>query len=127
MRMRLMALMLPLVLAAPAMAFDDPPMTTLRVEVKSLSGKPIDRASVIVRYDQGRSKLKFGKKIITSYQLKTNQDGIAKIPPLPQGKFLIQVIAKGYQTFGETYEIQEAERTVEVKLNPPQPQYSVHQ
>ncbi len=127
MRMRLMAVLFPLVLAAPAMAFDDPPMTTLRVEVKTLSGKPIDRASVIVRLDQGRSKLKLGKKVITSYQLKTNQDGVAKIPPLPQGNFLIQVIAKGYQTFGETFEILEAERTVEVKLNPPQPQYSVHQ
>jgi hypothetical protein len=46
---------------------------------------------------------------------------------MPQGKFLVQVIAQGYQTFGETYEILEAERTVEVKLNPPQPQYSVHQ
>lgn len=122
-----MAVLFPLVLAAPSMAFDDPPMTTLRIEVKTLSGKPIDRASVIVRLDQGRSKLKLGKKVITSYQLKTNQDGVAKIPPLPQGNFLIQVIAKGYQTFGETYEILEAERTVEVKLNPPQPQYSVHQ
>lgn len=127
MRMRLMAVLFPLILAAPSMAFDDPPMTTLRVEVKTLSGKPIDRASVIVRLDQGRSKLKLGKKVITSYQLKTNQDGVAKIPPLPQGNFLIQVIAKGYQTFGETFEILEAERTVEVKLNPPQPQYSVHQ
>lgn len=123
--MKLMALLFPLVLAAPA--FADPPMTTLRVEVKTLSGKPIDRASVIVRYDQGRSKLKLGKKVITSYQLKTNQDGVAKIPPLPQGRFIVQVIAKGYQTFGESFEIEEAERTIEVKLNPPQPQHSVHQ
>ncbi|HPT26610.1 MAG TPA: carboxypeptidase regulatory-like domain-containing protein [Bryobacteraceae bacterium] len=125
--MRLMVLLFPLVLAAPAMAFDDPPMTTLRVEVKTLNGKPVERASVIVRLDKGRSKARFGKKVITSYQLKTNQDGVAKIPPLPQGKFLIQVIAQGYQTFGGTSEIEEAERTVEVKLNPPQPQYSVHQ
>ncbi|MBE0656320.1 MAG: carboxypeptidase regulatory-like domain-containing protein [Bryobacteraceae bacterium] len=123
--MRLMALLLPLVLAVPALA--DPPTTTLRVEVKTLSGKPVDRASVIVRYDRGRSKLKLGKKVITSYQLKTNQDGVAKIPPLPQGTFVVQVIAKGYQTFGESYEIEEAERTIEVKLNPPQPQHSVHQ
>jgi uncharacterized GH25 family protein len=121
----MMALLLPLVLAVPALA--DPPMTNLRVEVKTLSGKPVDRASVIVRYDQGRSKLKFGKKVITSYQLKTNQDGVAKIPPLPQGTFIVQVIAKGYQTFGDSYEIEEAERTIEVKLNPPQPQHSVHQ
>jgi hypothetical protein len=125
MRMRLMALLLPLAFAAPALA--DPPMTTLRVEVRTLSGKPVDRASVIVRYDRGRSKLKLGKKVITSYQLKTNQDGVAKIPPLPQGTFVVQVIAKGYQTFGESYEIEEAERTIEVNLNPPQPQHSVHQ
>lgn len=123
--MRLMALLLPLAFAAPALA--DPPMTTLRVEVRTLSGKPVDRASVIVRYDRGRSKLKLGKKVITSYQLKTNQDGVAKIPPLPQGTFVVQVIAKGYQTFGESYEIEEAERTIEVNLNPPQPQHSVHQ
>ena len=123
--MRLMALLLPLAFAAPALA--DPPMTNLRVEVRTLSGKPIDRASVIVRYDRGRSKMKLGKKVITSYQLKTNQDGVARIPPLPQGTFIVQVIAKGYQTFGESYEIEEAERTIEVNLNPPQPQHSVHQ
>ncbi len=120
-----MALLIPFVFAAPV--FGDPPMTTLRIEVKTLGDKPIDRASVIVRFVEGRSKLKFGKKIITTYQLKTNQDGVAKIPPLPQGKLLVQVIAKGYQTFGETFEIEEAERVVEVKLNPPQPQFSVHQ
>jgi hypothetical protein len=39
---------------------------------------------------------------------------------------VIQVIAKGYQTHGDTYEIAEPEKTIEIKLNPPQPQYSVH-
>lgn len=121
-----MALLLPFALAVPAMA-DDPPMTTLRIEVTNLNGKPIDRASVIVRFVEGRSIVKLGKRIMTTYQLKTNQDGLAKIPPLPQGKIRIQVIAKGYQTFGDTFEIEEAERTVEIKLNPPQPQYSSHQ
>jgi len=51
---------------------------------------------------------------------------VAKIPPIPQGKILVQVIAKGYQTFGETVDVSEEEKTVEVKLNPPQPQYSAH-
>jgi hypothetical protein len=36
------------------------------------------------------------------------------------------VIAKGYQTFGETIEINEDEKTVEIQLKPPQPQYSAH-
>ena len=125
MRMRLMALLFPFIFVAPV--FGDPPMTTLRIEVKTLADKPLDRASVIVRFVEGRSKLKLGKKIMTTYQLKTNQDGVAKVPPLPQGKIRVQVIAKGYQTFGEIFEIEEAERVVEVKLNPPQPQFSVHQ
>jgi hypothetical protein len=52
--------------------------------------------------------------------------GIAKIPPIPQGKILIQVNAKGYQTYGKTHEVEEEEKTVEVRLNPPQPQFSAH-
>ena len=127
MRTRLMALFVPLIFVAPVSAFEDPPMTVIRVEVRNLADKPIDRASVIVRVDKGRSVVKFGKKVITSYQMKTNQDGVAKVPSLPQGKILVQVIAQGYQTFGETFDILEAERVIEVKLNPPQPQYSAHQ
>jgi len=46
--------------------------------------------------------------------------------PIPQGKILVQVIAKGYQTFGETVDVNEEEKTVHVKLNAPQQQYSAH-
>jgi hypothetical protein len=113
-------------LAFPLLA-DDPAMTTLRVEVKTLSDRPIDRASVRVKFVEGRSVVKLGKKIVTSWEVKTTQDGTAKIPPVPQGKILVQVMAKGYQTFGQTFEVNEAEKTIEVKLNPPQSQYSAHQ
>lgn len=105
----------------------DPPMTTLRVEVKSHTGRPIAQASVVVKFMRGRNYVKLGKKVYTSWQTRTNQDGIAKVPPLPQGDILVQVIAKGYQTFGQTFEINEEERTIEVKLNPPQPPVSVYQ
>ena len=112
--------------ALPVLA--DPPMTKIRVEVrKAVNDKPVDRASVIVRFVEGRSVVKLGKKIMTSYQMRTNQDGVATMPPIPQGKIQIQVIAKGMQTFGEIIEIGEEEKTVEVKLKDPQPQYSVHQ
>lgn len=112
--------------ALPVLA--DPPMTKIRVEVrKAANDKPVDRASVVVRFVEGRSVVKLGKKIMTSYQMRTNQDGVATMPPIPQGKIQIQVIAKGMQTFGQIIEIGEEEKTVEVKLNDPQPQYSVHQ
>jgi uncharacterized GH25 family protein len=110
-------------LIAPAAA----QTTKLRIEVKTLEGKPIERASVLVKFNEGRSIAKFGKKIRTSWELKTNQDGVATIPPIPQGKILVQVIAKGKQTFGEVFEIEEEEKTIEIKLKPPQEQYSVHE
>ena len=100
--------------------------TKLRIEVRNLEDKPIDRASVIVRFE-GRSITKLGgKKLKTSWEMKTNQEGVVSIPPLPQGLIQVQVIAKGYQTFGEKMEINEEEKTIEIKLKPPQSQYSAH-
>ena len=111
---------------AGVMAFDDDDMTRVRVVVKNLDGKPVDRASVKVEFVEGRSIAKFGKKVIKRWEMRTSQEGIAKIPALPQGKLLIQIHAKGYQTFGQTYEVLEPEKTIEIKLNPPQPQFSAH-
>ncbi len=106
----------------------DPPMTRLRVEVRKASNdKPVERASVIVRFVEGRSAMKLGKKVMTSYQLKTNQEGVAMIPPIPQGKIQVQIIAKGLQTFGQIFDVGEEEKTVEIKLNDPQAQHTVHQ
>jgi hypothetical protein len=102
----------------------EPPMTKLHIEVKTLAGKPIERASVVVRFAESRSIAKLGKKVITSWEVRTNREGVAKVPELPQGKIRIQVIAKGYQTFGRLFEVNEPEKSIEIKLNPPQPQYS---
>ncbi len=109
-------------------AWADPPMTKLRVEVRKASNdKPVERASVIVRFVEGRSAVKLGKKIMTSYQLKTNQEGVAMIPAIPQGKIQVQIIAKNFQTFGQVFDVAEEEKTIEIKLNDPQAQHSVHQ
>lgn len=101
--------------------------TTLIVQVKTSGDRPVDNASVIVKFVKGRAKMKLGKKILKAWEVRTNQEGIAKIPPIPQGSILVQVIAKGYQTFGQTFDIDEEKKTIEVKLNPPQEQYSSHQ
>lgn len=113
------------VLAAGLTAETD--LTTITVAVKSPYDNPVDNASVVVKFVKGRSKAKLGKKIMTSWERRTNQEGLAKIPPIPRGSILVQVIAKGYQTFGQTFDIEEEQKTIEVKLNPPQAQYSSHQ
>jgi uncharacterized GH25 family protein len=114
-----------LALLAALSGWAGPPMTRLTVAVKSLEGKPVDRASVVVRFVSG-SVVKL-KKTRTTFELRTDQDGLAKIPEIPQGKIRIQVIAKNYQTFGEVFDVDQEEKTIDIKLNPPQAQYSAHQ
>lgn len=98
--------------------------TRLTVQVNSMdTGKPIDRASVIVRFRHGLNPVKM-KKIQTSWETKTNQMGNVTIPEIPMGQITVQIIAEHYQTFGDVYELNMPQQTIEIKLNPPQPQYS---
>jgi len=113
-----LALALPLLIGAP--------MTTLTIEVKSQTGKPVPQASVIVRFIKGHSVFKLGKSIRKEWELHTNEEGVAKIPPIPQGTIQIQIIAKNFQTFGQNFEVDDEQKTIEIKLNAPQSQYSAH-
>jgi uncharacterized GH25 family protein len=117
------ALILSIALLVPILGAD---MTTLTISVKSNTGKPVDGASVIVKFVKGRSKAKLGKKIRTEWELHTNQEGLVRIPPIPQGTILVQIIAKEYQTFGQNFDVEEDQKTLDIALNPPQPQYSAH-
>jgi uncharacterized GH25 family protein len=117
------AVLLSLALLLPMLAAD---MTTLTISVKSPGGKPVENASVIVKFVKGHSVTKLGKKIRKEWELRTNQEGLVKIPPIPQGTILVQIIAKDYQTFGQNFDVDEEQKTLEIKLNAPQPQYSAH-
>jgi hypothetical protein len=117
------ALILSVALLMPMLGAD---MTTLTISVKSESGKPVEGASVIVKFVKGHDFTKLGKKIRKEWELRTNQEGLAKIPPIPQGTILVQIIAKDYQTFGRNFDVDEEQKTLDITLNPPQPQYSAH-
>lgn len=113
-----------LLLAATSFGME---MTRLQVVVKNLDGKPVEHAAVVIKFVKSRLPGKLGKKLTTTWEARTNQDGAIKVPSMPQGSIQVQVIAKGYQTFGQLFEVNEEDKTIEVKLNPPQPQYSAHQ
>lgn len=98
----------------------------LRIEVTDENGKPVSRASVIVKFLKSRSVTKLGFRGKEQWELPTSQMGVATLPPIPQGTVRIQVIAKGYQTFGQEYEADEDEKTITIKLQRPQAQYSAH-
>jgi len=117
------ALILSLSLMLPMLGAD---LTTLTISVKSTTGKPVEGASVIVKFVKGHAITKLGKKVRKEWELRTNQDGLAKIPPIPQGTILVQIIAKDYQTFGQNFDVDEEQKTLDITLNPPQPQYTAH-
>jgi len=75
--------------------------------------KPVDSASVYVKFVE-EHKMSRDKKI--EMNLKTNLSGVCHVPVIPPGKFLIQVIAPGWKTFGEYYDIGQIEQTINIEL-----------
>jgi hypothetical protein len=75
--------------------------------------KPVDSASVYIRYVEEH---KLGKDKKIEMNLKTNQSGVCHVPVIPPGKFVIQVIADGWKTYGEYYDVNQAEQTINITL-----------
>ena len=118
----LVSLVLLLTFIFPSLAVAKKRWTSLNVVVQNEEGEPVSRASVIVRTLKGRK----ANKVDETFQLRTSQQGTAPLPPVKRGFILIQVIADGYQTFGDKVKLQEPEQTVTITLKPPQDQLSVH-
>ena len=96
------------------------PPATSRIEVtilRNVDGKPIENAAVVFQLVGDKGNM----------ELKTNEDGRTVIDVLPTGSdFLLQVIAKGYQTYGEQYKVDKPRMAIEVKLMRPGQQYSIY-
>jgi hypothetical protein len=96
------------------------PPPTSRIEVTILRNddkKPIENAAVVFQLEGDKGNM----------ELKTNEDGKAVIDVLPTGsKVLVQVLAKGFQTYGSDYTIDKSEMALEVKLKRPGQQYSIY-
>jgi hypothetical protein len=108
-------------------AADSDDLTKIRIQVFNLQEKPIDQASVVVRFVKGRSLKKLGGKMMTNWEVRTNKEGWADIPAIPRGDIRLQIIAKGYQTYGDLLNVDEAEKTIKINLKPPQSQFTSHQ
>lgn len=91
------------------------------VVVRSYNGKPVRNASVVVHPVN-----KEGKQSKTGTELKTDNDGKARLDYVPYGKMRIQAIAPGLQTYGDDVEINQPEHQITIKMNRPQEQYSIY-
>jgi hypothetical protein len=77
---------------------------------------PVENASVYVKFVE-RRKLWKDKKY--ELNVKTNREGIAHVPDPPLGKVLIQIIAEGWRTYGQSYEITDQEQVIKIHLEKP--------
>lgn len=91
------------------------------VILKDHNGKPVRNASVIMHPVKGN-----GKQANTGLELKTDADGKASFDGVPFGKLRVQVIAQGYQTFGDDYSVDKTEMEIVVKMKRPGEQYSIY-
>ena len=119
----LFALLLPAALVAgkdnkkPA---DEPVATVTFQVVKGDNGRPVRNAAVVL-HPVGKD----GNQSRKGSELKTDAQGNSEIT-VPYGKVRVQVIAPGFQTFGEDYEVSEPQKTIVIKLNRPGEQYSIY-
>lgn len=88
----------------------------LKILITNPEGHPVGNASVYVRYPKPGTL--FRRDSLQELDLKSNMDGSVKVPEVPQGKVQIQVIAKGWHTFGEWYDV-EKDGTVTIQLKEP--------
>jgi len=100
--------------------------TVIKIAVKNQFDKPVENAEVILDFLGSRQIAKGGFKKKIHWEVHTNQEGLAHFPPIPEGAVQLQVNKKNYQTFGAKVDIAGEEQTVNVKLEPPQSQYSAH-
>lgn len=99
-----------------------PPTSKITVTVtKATNGKPVENAAVVFH------PIKNGKDE-GGLELKTNEEGQAILDVIPIGdKLRLQVIATGYQTFGNDYSITSDSKEISVKLRHPAQQYSIYE
>ena len=90
--------------------------------VKEENGKPVRNAAVIMHPVNANGKQSRG-----GLELKTDLDGKTSFDGIPYGKLRVQVLAHGFQTFGEDYDIDRAKMDLTIKLKRPQGQYSIYQ
>jgi len=101
---------------------DEGPMSDLRfVVVNDYNGKPVRNAAVVLHPVSRK-----GKQAKGGLELKTDNDGRTNIDGIPYGPLRVQVLAPGFQTFGEDYQIDKPELQITVKLKRPGGQYSTY-
>lgn len=100
------------------------PVTVIRVTVTVLDpqGNPVQGAGVVLRQDsvdQGRLPRR-----PFDVEDHTDNHGVVTVQGFQPGVVLVQVIARGFQTYGQAFIMRNANESVHVQLQLPQHQLS---
>lgn len=100
------------------------PPPTMKIDiavVRASTGKPIPYAAVIFHPVNDKGKIQ------GDMELKTDQDGKTALDVIPIGSTVrLQVIAKGFQTFGHDYVANADAKQITIKMLKPTEQYSIY-
>jgi hypothetical protein len=102
---------------------DDEPTSWIYFSViKDDSGKPVRNAAVVLHPVNPKGKQERG-----GLELKTDPEGKANIDGIPYGPLRVQVLAHGYQTYGDDFDVSNSKTEITIKLKRPQGQFSVYE
>ena len=90
--------------------------------IKDENGKPVRNAAVILHAVDAHGKQERG-----DLELKTDPEGKTNFDGIPYGKLRVQVLAHGFQTYGEDFDIGQPSMDITVKLKRPGKQYSIYE
>jgi hypothetical protein len=91
------------------------------VVLKDDNGKPVRNAAVIMHPVSVKGKQEQG-----GMELKTDADGKCDYNGIPYGVLRVQVLAQGFQTYGEDFNIEKPKTELTIKLKRPQHQFSIY-
>ncbi len=89
--------------------------------VKDDNGKPVRNAAIILHPVNEK-----GGQERAGMELKSDPDGKADFDGVPYGVLRVQVLAHGFQTYGEDFDIAKPKTEITIKLKRPQGQFSVY-
>jgi hypothetical protein len=129
MKKLLVASIVLMMLASAAQAFaqkdndeDEPTCLVYFLVLKGDNGKPVRNAAVIMHPVTSSGKQGHG-----GMELKTDAEGKANFDGIPYGKLRVQVLAPGFQTYGEDFDVEKPKMSLTIKLKRPQDQYSIYE
>lgn len=110
-----------LTLAAMAQPDKLPTATLNLIVVRNANGKPVKNAEVVLHVLD-----KDGNMKQDGLELKTHEDGKAATDGIPYGKVRVQVIARGFRTWGNDFDVRQPTMDITVKLQKPTEQFSIY-